>query len=252
MPRAARASSSAASASWLLAAPQIGPALQPRDRRLVQHAARARTAPGRRTAPRAPARPGAPRRRSRCTSTSTRSRFMSATATRAPASASSRARCEPTWPTPSTTTRLPASARVAVELLEHRSHRLHHAVGGHRRRVARAAGPLEPGDPAGLRRDDLHVARRRSDVLGRDVAAAELVDRPCPWPGAAPRSAARRDRPTSTTALPPPWWSPAGGRLEAHRLGEAQRVDARRRAPTGSARSGSRRGTARARSSAPR
>ena len=112
---------------------------------------------------------------------------------------------------------LPGERGVTVELLEHRAHGLRHAVGGHGRGVARAAGALEPGDPRRLRRDDLHVVRCGPDVLGRDVAAAEVVDRPSHRPQQ--RIAARRvgvvhehDR------LPSALVEPGGGRLQAHRL----------------------------------
>src|SRR5438874_8467039 len=90
--------------------------------------------------------------------------------------------------------------------------RLHAAIRperGHRRRIARLAD--QPRDVIGLGLDELHVAHRRADVLGRDVTAAErLTCRPCA------RKIGSRLRillSPMMTALPPPRFSPATAAL---------------------------------------
>ena len=134
-----------------------------------------------------------------------------------------------------------------MHLVQHRADARLDADRGGGRRVARAAvGDADAGHPRRLERDPVHVPLGRADVLGRDVAAAQLVD------GAAQaRSVASlRGRAGSsiTTTLPPPWSSPAAAAFRSSPRSAAGRRGGRR-PPTRSASSGPRRGPARAPSS---
>ncbi len=102
----------------------------------------------------------------------------SETARSAPAWASRRARFEPTWPRPATTIRRPdrsgepkrslAQARIAASTPS--------AVNGLGSPRATVVG-RQPGHVAGPLADHHQVLGGDADVLGRDVAAAERLDR---------------------------------------------------------------------------
>ena len=96
---------------------------------------------------------------------------------RAPAWCSSRARCAPTWPTPWTATCRPFRSGLPKTWLAMASMP--------RRQPSAVNGDGSPEPPLSIEvprtclvvgAHDVHVGRRRARVLGRDVAAAEVID----------------------------------------------------------------------------
>ena len=109
------------------------------------------------------------------------------------------------------------------EVAGHRLHGVEHAVGGGRRRVARAAqGPADPGHVPSLPPDQVHVRLRGTHVLGRDVAAPQGVDEA----GVGPDEglAAEEDGVADDHGLAPSEVEPGRGRLVGHPPGQAQDV----------------------------
>ena len=116
--------------------------------------------------------------------------------------------------------RLPRQAVAAPAGLRRGLHAHVHAVGGHRRRIARKAE--EPGHMVGLQLDVFHVRGRGADVLGGDVASVERLDEAAVGPEerlpVLPPVVADDDR------LPAAEVDAGHGGLVGHPPGEPQRV----------------------------
>src|SRR3954468_5085793 len=228
MSRSARRSAIDSSESWLFAAPAITGAC---SRGTVSGLSTPPSAHGARTSTSAVSALSGAIHRAPSLSASVRLRWsMSETTSVAPRRASRRAGRRATLPRPATPPDAPRRAPLqrcrAERPLAAREHGRLDAERGVGRRVAGAAARLrEPAHVLRRAHDHRHVARRRADVLGRDVRAADRLDGLAEVEQeVAARAALRRPVAEHDHALAAPERQARARRLVGHRAREPEHV----------------------------